>query len=451
MSSASALSRIFRSISIRKVPAPGLLALLYLGLILVGTVLLWLPISQHGEVSWMDAFFTSTSAVTVTGLIVVDTGSAFTYFGQGVVALLIQMGGLGLMTFAVLLLSALGIPIGMPQRMILREDLNQTSMSNLGVLVGQIARIAIVVEIVGAAILAIVFVPDFGWTLGLWHSVFHSISAFNNAGFALFPDSLSRWATDPVINLVIPLMFITSGMGFVVIGDIAQKRRWQTLSLHSKLMLAGTLALIVWGSVSFAVLEWDNPGTLGAIDSGWGKVAAAWFQGVTPRTAGFNTIDTAAMRDETAFLTISLMLIGGGSTSTAGGIKVTTFIVLVLAAIAFFRRRTQLHAFGRSIGTDEVMKVLALTMVSILLVMVSLFLLLSVQDGDFLRLSFEIASAFGTVGLSLGETGLLGVPAQFILIFVMFLGRVGPLTLGFFLATRSQPRVRYPDGQVYLG
>ncbi|MGB3627435.1 MAG: TrkH family potassium uptake protein [Henriciella sp.] len=442
---------LVRQFSIRRTPVPALLALLYMGLILVGTVLLRLPISQHGDVTWLAAFFTSTSAVTVTGLVVVDTGSAYTYFGQAVVAVLIQLGGLGLMTFAVLLLSALGIPIGMPQRMILRQDLNQTSISNLVVLVKQIIRIALVVEILGALILAFVFVPDYGWALGLWHSVFHSISAFNNAGFGLFPGSLSRWATDPVINLVIPLMFIVSGLGFVVVGDVLQKRAWRPLSLHTKLMLAGTPVLIVWALLTFAVLEWNNPGTLGLIEGSWGKLMAAWFQAVTPRTAGFNTIDTTAMRDETALMTISLMLVGGGSTSTAGGIKVTTLIVLILATIAFFRRNTALSAFGRGIGQEEVMKVLALTMVSILLVMGALFLLLTVQEGDFMVLSFEVASAFGTVGLSMGATGTLNTPGQFIIIVVMFLGRVGPLTLGFFLATQRRPRVRYPEGEVYLG
>ncbi|NSX54442.1 TrkH family potassium uptake protein [Parasulfitobacter algicola] len=451
MSRRAQSASFFLVATISRLPAPALLASLYAILIGVGTILLRLPFSHYGDVGWMDALFTSTSAVTVTGLVVVDTGSAFTFAGQAIVAVLIQMGGLGLMTFAVLLLSALGIPIGMPQRIILREDLNQTSLSNLGVLVRRIFKIALVVEIIGAALLAIVFVPQFGWANGIWQSVFHSISAFNNAGFSLFSDSLSGWVTHPLINFVVPMMFIVSGLGFVVVGDIMKHRTWRPLSLHTKLMIVGTVSLIIWGTASFAVLEWTNPGTLGAIDGFWGKLTAAWFQGVTPRTAGFNTLDTGAMRDETTLMTISLMLIGGGSTSTAGGIKVTTFIVLILATIAFFRRRTQLHAFGRSIEKDEVMKVLALTMVSMFLVFVALFVLLVVEDQDFMVLGFEVASAFGTVGLSMGATGELGTVGQFIIIFVMFLGRVGPLTLGFFLATRSIPRVRYPEGQIYLG
>ncbi len=437
--------------ALRSLPPPALLVLIYVVFIVLGTILLRLPVSHHGAVGWMDALFTSTSAVTVTGLVVVDTGSAYTHFGQGVIAFLIQMGGLGLMTFAVLLLSAFGIPVGMPQKLILRVETNTTSFSNLGVLVRMIFLIAVVVELVGAALLAVVFVPEFGWGQGLWHALFHSISAFNNAGFALFPDSLSGWATDPLVNVVVPLMFIVSGLGFVVVGDIAQKRGWQRLSLHSKIMIVGTLALLVWGTACFAALEWTNPGTLGAIDGTWGKLTAAWFQGSTPRTAGFNTLDTSAMHDETALMTMTLMVIGGGSTSTAGGIKVTTFVVLLLATVAFFRGRSELNVFGRRLQTEEVLKVLALTMVSLMLVLISLFALMLVQETDFLLLAFEITSAFGTVGLSMGATGDLNAAGELIVIAVMFLGRVGPLTLGFFLATRARPHARYPKGQVYIG
>lgn len=432
-------------------PPPALLALIYAAAIAAGTVLLRLPVAHRDAVGWSESFFTATSAVTVTGLVVVDTGSDFTLFGQIVITLLIQLGGLGLMAFAALLLSALGIPIGMPQRMVLREELNHTSMANLAVLSRRIVIVAAIVETAGALALMTVFVPEFGWIEGSWQAIFHAVSAFNNAGFALFPDSLSRWVADPVMNLVVPAMFIVSGLGFVVLGDIMRHRAWRPLSLHTKLMIAGTVALIAWATLTFAVLEWRNPGTLGGLEGPGAKLLAAWFQAVTPRTAGFNTIDTAAMYDGTALMTMSLMLIGGGSTSTAGGIKVTTFIVLLLATVAFFRRSSQLSAFGRSIGTDEVMKVLALTMVGLILVMVSLFILLLIEDDDFLVLAFEVCSAFGTVGLSLGATPELDPAGRVVIAFVMFMGRVGPLTLGFFLATHARPLVRYPDGQVYLG
>ncbi|MEM5477631.1 potassium transporter TrkG [Pacificibacter sp. AS14] len=432
-----------------RMPPPAVLVIFYVAFIILGAILLWLPISHYGDIGLGEALFTSTSAVTVTGLVLADTGAAFTGFGQAVIAALIQLGGLGLMTFAVLLLGALGIPVGMPQRLILREDLNQTSLSNLTYLARIIFMIALVCEASGAALLAFVFVPEFGWG-GIWQAIFHSISAFNNAGFALHPDSLSHWVGNPMVNIVIPALFILGGLGFIVMGDIYQKRQWRKLTLHSKLMLLGTAVLIVWGSVMFGLLEWTNPDTLGQLSTG-DKLWASWFQGVTPRTAGFNTINTGGMHDSATMLTMTLMLVGGGSTSTAGGIKVTTLCVLLLATAAFFRRQTTLHAFGRSLGVNEVMKVLALTTSSMLLVLTGIFVASINHDGKFVDLAFEVTSAFGTVGLSRGTTGELDGIGRAIIMAMMFIGRVGPLTIGFFLASRSVPRVKYPAGQVYLG
>jgi len=435
----------------RLLPPPAVLVLIYLTMVVLGGLILWTPLANTAGISLSDALFTSTSAVTVTGLAVVDTGTAFTGFGQAVIALLIQMGGLGLMTFAVLVLSALGIPLGMPQRIILREDLNQPSIYNLTSLVMAILKIAILAELIGAALMAFVFVPEFGLAQGLWHSVFLSISAFNNAGFALFPDSLSNWVSDPIINVVIPALFIIGGIGFIVLADIWEKRSWRRLSLHSKLMLTGTVVLILLAWALFAALEWRNPATLGQFGSLGSKLWASWFQAVTPRTAGFNTLDYAEVHESTALMTMTLMLVGGGSTSTAGGIKVTTLIVLILATVAFFRRSTSLHAFGRSMGPDEVFKVMALTTISILLVLTGIFIMSIKHDGEFIDLAFEATSAFGTVGLSRGATAELDSIGRAMIMLMMFLGRVGPLTIGFFLATQSVPRVRYPEGKVYLG
>ena len=434
-----------------RIPPPAVLAMLYLGSVIVGGLLLWLPVSTQEPISLFTALFISTSAVTVTGLSTVDIGTTFSVFGEAVIMILIQLGGLGLMTFAVLVLSAMGIPIGMPQRLILREDLNQTALNNLTVLVRIIFSVAVLCEAVGLLALAWVWVPQFGWAQGLWYAAFHSVSAFNNAGFALFPGSLSLYVDDPVVNIVIPALFILGGLGFIVVGDIYQKRQWSRLTLHSKLMLVGTAALIVWGFVTFASLEWNNPGTLGGLPTTGAKLWASWFQAVTPRTAGFNTINTAAMHDSTTLMTMMLMLVGGGSTSTAGGIKVTTLIVLVLATGAFFRRTTTLHIFGRSLKMEEIMKVMALTTVSMLLVALGLFAISISHDGNFLDLMFEVTSAFGTVGLSRGATGQLDTFGLTLIMIMMFIGRVGPLTIGFFLATRSVPRVRYPAGQIYLG
>ncbi len=433
-----------------KIPPPAILAGLYAVLITLGAGLLMLPMATPAPITWSDAVFTAASAVTVTGLVVIDTGSDLTLFGQAVVMVLIQLGGLGLMTFAVLVLSMLGLPVSISQRIFLREDLNQTSISDLMVLVRGILKVVLACELLGVALLSMVFVPEFGWGMGLWQALFHTISAFNNAGFALFPDSLTGWVGNPIVNLTIPALFIFGGLGFVVVTELYAKRGWRAFSLHTKLMVVGTLSLIVWSVVMFAALEWTNPGTLGALpldDRLW----ASWFQGVTTRTAGFNTVDIAAMHDSTSLMFMSLMVIGGGSTSTAGGIKVTTFIVLLLATVAFFRRRQQLHVFGRSLGPEEVMKVLALTMVSILTVFGAIFLITISHDGDFLDLAFEVTSAFGTVGLSRGATDELDGFGRAVIVGVMFIGRVGPLTLGFFLATRAKPRLGYPASRVFLG
>ena len=436
--------------SVRLTP-PLLLMALYAALILMGAAALMLPIASTIELTWSDALFTATSSVTVTGLIVVDTGSAFTPFGQGVIALLIQLGGLGLMTFAVFILTALGQEIGIAQQIVLRSDLDRTSIGDLLSLVRTIVLVVLICEVIGALALATVFVPAFGWRHGLWTSIFHAISAFNNAGFSLYADSLTRWAADPIINLSVPAMFIIGGLGYAVLAELLRGKGWRRYSLHTKLMLSGTAVLIVLSVSMFAFLEWDNPGTLGLHDTVGAKLWVSWFQGLTTRTAGFNTTDIGAVRDATALLFIALMFIGGGSTSTAGGIKVTTAIVLALATIAFFKRRQSLVAFGRRIEIDQILKVMALITIGVSFILIGTFALVFRHDGAFLDNLFEVTSAFGTVGLSRGVTGDLDTVQRVVIMIIMFFGRVGPLTLGFFLATRVPSRIRYPKGEVYLG
>ncbi len=429
---------------------PAVLLLIYAGFIALGTILLRTPLASGNDLTWMDCFFTATSAVTVTGLAVVDTGTAFTMFGQAVIMILIQLGGLGLMTFAVLVLSLLGLPVGLPQRHLLKEDLRQTSLTDVTRLVRVIFRVVVACELAGAILLAFVFVPEFGAAKGAWFALFHSVSAFNNAGFGLLPDSLSRWAGDPLISFTIPALVIVGGLGYSVIADLWQTRGWKRLSLHSKIMLAGTVGLLLAGTVMIAGLEWTNPATLGGrpvIE----KIEASWFQSAMTRTAGFNSIDLAGLNESTALFMMSLMWIGGGATSTAGGIKVTTFIVLMAATLTFFRPGSHLNLFGRRLGPDEVLKVLALTMMSMLIIIAGIFLVMLTYDGPFLDIAFEVTSAFATVGMSRGATPELDTFGRLVMIAIMFIGRVGPLTLGFFLATRVQPRVKYPAGEVLLG
>ncbi|MFD1795287.1 Ktr system potassium transporter B [Paracoccus aurantiacus] len=435
----------------QRLPPPAVLALLYLALVLAGSVAFLLPAATTQPISVMDAIFTSTSAVTVTGLSVIDIQTGLTFWGQLILLLLVQLGGLGLMSFAVLILSALGMPIGIRHQTYLREDLNQTSFTSLTKMVGIILRVVLLAELAGTALLCLVFVPEFGVKTGVWHAAFHAVSAFNNAGFSTFSTGLVPYATDPIINLVIPALFIIGGIGYVVLSDIRRRKFWTGWGLHTRLMVVGSLVLIFVGVTLTAVLEWQNPRTLAVYPAAADRLMVAWFQGVTPRTAGFATTDMAGLHDSTALLFMALMVIGGGPTSTAGGMKVTTVMVMFLATLAFFRRRTEIWAFGRSIGLDEVLKVMALIAIAAVLNFAGIFLIAATHDGDFLNISFEVASAFGNAGLTREYTDDLSTLGRVVIMVMMFLGRVGPLTLGFFLATRTTPRVRYPEGQVHLG
>lgn len=410
-----------------------------------------LPIASDQSISWSDAFFTATSAVTVTGLVVVDTGTAFSTFGQGVIMLLIQLGGMGLMTFAVIVLSSLGMQIGLTQRQFLREEMGLSSLGGLIDIVWVVFKVVFICELAGVILLATVFVPELGWHEGLWQSAFHSISAFNNAGFSLFTDSLMNYVDNPIVIFTISIQFIIAGLGFAVMSDILIYGRWQKFSLHTRLMLAGTIVLLALSCLGYAVLEWNNPATLAGLNTVSEKINAIWFEAVTPRTAGFNTMNTAAMNDSTTLMTMVLMVIGGGSTSTAGGIKVTTAVVLLLATIAFFRNSGKMRAFGYSIGLQQGLKVMALLSISLFVILTGLFLIIATHDIDFLIAAFEVTSAFGTVGLSQGATGELNDFGRAIISLIMFLGRLGPLTLGFFLASKTAPRIKYPEGSVFLG
>ncbi|MEX6506224.1 TrkH family potassium uptake protein [Jiella sp. M17.18] len=439
-----------RRAPILELSPPAVLVLSYAALVLVGTLLLRLPLAYHGGAEWMTALFTAASAVTVTGLSVADTGTHFTLFGQIVILILIQLGGLGFMTVAAFLLSLLGMRMPVRQQIVLGEDLNRTDLGGLLGLVGMIFRVVALFELAGAACLAVSFVPREGWAAGLWSSLFHAVSAFNNAGFSLYPDSLARFAGDPVVNVTVPALLIIGGLGFSVLADLWEERRWRTLTIHSKLMLTGTAGLIVASVALFALLEWTNPDTLGQLAPG-ARIWASWFQGVTTRTAGFSTVDIARLRDPTALTMIVEMLIGAGSTSTGGGVKVTTFMVLALATIAFLKGRETIVIFGRSLGPEEVLKALALAMLFVAVFTGALFVLLVADKIPFLDLAFETASALGTVGLSRGATGDFHMTGRIVIILVMFIGRVGPLSLGFFLGRRVVPRIGYPSAKVYLG
>lgn len=415
-----------------------------------GSALLMLPVSTHEPIRWIDALFIATSAMTVTGLAPVDPGSTFTYTGQFIIAMLIQLGGLGIMSFGVLIYILLGRKIGIKERLVMQTALNQTSIGGVINLVKYLFYFSLSIEFIAMIFLSFRWIPEYGWSKGLFYSFFHAISAFNNAGFALWPDNLMRYVGDPLINLVLSSLFIIGGIGFTVLVDVWRKRSFKKFSLHTKLMLVGTLVINVTAMFIIFVIEYSNPATLGDLSSG-SKLLASYFQAVTPRTAGFNTLDMASLEDTTLFLMVILMFIGAGSASTGGGIKLTTAIIILLATITFLRGREEISIAKRSINTRYIVKALAITVASLLFVLVAVFILTLSENLTFMEILFEVVSAFGTVGLSMSVTPKLSDLGKEVIIFIMFLGKVGPLTLLFSIAKPQKQKIKYPNEDILTG
>jgi trk system potassium uptake protein TrkH len=429
---------------------PKILFLGFLSLIALGTLLLWLPVSVTEHTSFSEALFTATSAVTVTGLVVVDTGTHFTTFGQVVIAFLIQAGGLGFMTFAVIIAQSLGAKLGLKQQLIAKEAFGQTSLEKVVQTAKLVAVYAIVIELIGFLGLWAVWSFDMPLQKAAYEAFFYTISAFNNAGFALASDSLSGYADSLAVNLIISALFIIGGIGFIVIIDLHQNKSWSKLSVNTRLILKATLMLNISAFILIWVLEASNPhtlGTLSIIDQG----IAAWFQAVTPRTAGFNTLPVDQLTDATTTLTILLMFIGGGSMSTASGIKLGTFIILVMATMAFLTNKKNVTLMQRTVTQEQIMKALSLSMISMGMIFISIFLLTVTESAPFLDIVFEAVSAISTVGLSRGLTSTLSAPGEIVVIIMMLVGRVGPLTFAYMLAMPEAQRIKYPEAKVQIG
>ncbi|HSH52008.1 MAG TPA: TrkH family potassium uptake protein, partial [Bacteroidales bacterium] len=390
-------------------------------------------------------------AMTVTGLVVVDTGSAFTMFGELVIALLIQLGGLGIMTFAVIITIVLGKRIGIKERLLIRQALNQDSLGGIVRLVKYLFVFSVTIELIAMIFLSIRWIPELGWGRGIYYSFFHAISGFNNAGFALWSDSLMGYVGDPIVNLVITLLFIIGGIGFTVLSDLWVNKKFKKLSLHTKMMLVGTLLLNTIAMLLIFILEYSNPNTLGSLATMGDKLWASYFQALTPRTAGFNTLDIASLQESTIFLILLLMFIGAGTASTGGGIKLTTFMVMVFSVITFLRGRQEIVIGRRSITKSVILRSLAITMLGFSFVFLGVFILTITEDAPFIIILFEVISAFGTVGLSMGLTGSLTFLGKFVIILIMFLGKVGPLTLAFSIAKPVKAKIRYPSDDIYTG
>jgi len=430
-------------------------------IILLGTFLLALPqASATGEaISLLDALFTATSAVCVTGLVVLDTPHDFTVFGQAVILFLFQVGGLGYMTGATFVALILGRRVGLRNRLILREAMAMPTMEGLVRLASLTVKVTLVVEALAAAVLTLRFMSDMAPGRALWFGVFHAVSAFNNAGFALFSDSLMSYRSDLWVELPITLAIVIGGLGFLAMSDLLRwtRREVHRLTVHTRIVLTMTAVVGLVGAVGTYFLEHGPGHSLRALETG-DAMRVALFQSLAARTAGFATTDVAQFGPATLLLFIILMLIGGGPGSTAGGIKVTTTGVILASLWTTMRGRERVSMFHRNIPQDIVQKSFFLASVALFLVIGVTWVLLTVEGTRFMPTLFEVASAVATVGLSVGDGGvrsfcaLFGDTGKLLIILCMFVGRLGPLTIGIaVLRSERQERHRLPEEKVLIG
>ena len=430
---------------------PSLLALGFLSFIIIGTLLLKLPISHHGELSWINSLFTASSAVTITGLSVVNVGETFTVTGKIIIMLLIQIGGLGFMTFAILAALSLSTKLGLKQQIMAQETIGQTSLSKVSFTIKGVLLYSLFFEAIGTVILTIAWLEDYNFNQALFYAAFYSVSAFNNGGFSLFPNSLMSFSGQYLITFTISMLYIIGGTGFVVLMDIKRSKRWKGLSTNSKLILSTIAGLNLIAFVLLWAIESNNPLTLAPMSLG-DQALNAWFHATVPRSSGFNSIEVSNMSDPATLVTMLLMFIGGGSLSTAGGIKVGTFIIMVLSVITFLRRSDELRVFKHSIPATTTYKALAVVSITSMLIFIGFFSLLILEPNkSFLDLMFEAVSAACTVGLSRGITAELQPMSLMILMLLMFTGRLGPLTLAYLIATPKKSRLSHPKTEIQIG
>ncbi len=419
---------------------PLFLALGFMITILIGTMLLMQPIaSKAGIVTpFIDALFTATSATCVTGLVVYNTLAHWTTFGHVVIILLIQIGGLGFMAMTILIAMALNRKITLSDRLVIKEQFGQESLTGMVRWMRYIVLVTLGIEGVGAILLSTQLIPEYGIGQGIWYSVFHSISAFCNAGFDLFGDSLVPYQLNPVVTLTIAFLIVIGGLGFGVYLDLFSRKKHQ-ITLHTKLVLSITAILLVSGTILIFFIEDGNPATMHELPT-WAKWMAAFFQSVTTRTAGYYSIAQGGMYEVTAVLSIILMFIGGSPAGTAGGIKTTTFAVLLLSTRAQLKGQEKIEVFNRTISSDVVTRALTIIMLGLCWV-IGLSFFISVTEGfAFITTLFETVSAFATVGLTIDLTPELSAISKALLSLTMYMGRVGPVTLAYALIKRRKPK-----------
>jgi trk system potassium uptake protein len=452
------MSTLFSKFRFRNIKPARIIFYSFLIAILTGALLLVMPFSSSTgkSIGFLDALFTATSAVCVTGLVVVDTAIAFSPFGQTVILILIQIGGLGLMAFATLFALILGRKVNLKERLTIQESLNEFNLSGVVRLFKYILIATFSLELLGAAVLSFRFIPQYGIGRGLAKSIFHSVSAFCNAGFDILStseapfSSLTSYSQDPLVILTIASLFIIGGLGFITWRDIFTVRKFKEYMLHTKVVLLTTGFLLVSGLMLFFIFEYNT--TLKDMNI-WDKLMNAFFHAATPRTAGFNSLPVDQFLPQTKFITILLMFIGGASGSTAGGIKVTTTAIILFTLFTYLKGRDDVNILQRKINPGIIKKAMSILFLAFTLVLVTTFVLLMSGDGDLTQCLFEAVSAFGTVGLSTGITPYLSIVGKIAIIITMFLGRLGPLALAIsitFLASSNKP-YSYPEGKISVG
>ena len=440
-----------------------LILLSFLGMILLGSILLSLPISSAtGEsVPYIDALFTATTSVCVTGLVTLPTVSTWSVFGQAVILVLIQIGGLGFIAIVSGLMLLITRHMGIGHRLLIQDAFNLNTMQGLAKFVRNVLLGTFFIEAIGAALCMLVFVPQFG-KRGIWISVFHSISAFCNAGIDIFAEnSLCDYATNPLINAVTAALIVLGGIGYIVWWDVLRVLRsgavrkghfWAHLTLHSKIAITTSAILIFGGGLLVLIFEFNNPATIGEM-SFFDKLQVSLFQSVTTRTAGFASIPQENLRDTTSVISMAMMLVGGSPVGTAGGFKTVTFAVLVCSAFSTIRNKSEVTLFGRSVSADSVRRAVAVAVTFSCIALVSTVLLAVATGANLLDVVYESVSAIATVGLSRNFTGSLNVWGKLIVIVTMYLGRVGPISLAVALGSRneSQNVISNPEEDISIG
>lgn len=435
-----------------------ILSLFFIIVILVGSILLMLPFSSEAGVytTFLDSLFTSTSAASVTGLVVLDTGTYWSSFGKTIILILIQIGGLGIMSFTTFGALKFGRKLSLSTSLLLKEALNVDGLSVLPLIIKYVISFTIVVEFLGAVLLSFVFIPQFGFSEGIYISLFTSISAFCNAGFDIFGNyaSLTQYANNPYVLIICMFLIIIGGIGFGVITEFITYRKTRKISIMSKIVLIVTFILIVLGAIIYFILEYDNPQTFGNM-SLTNKIVNSFFASVSPRTAGFNSVDLSLMRVGSIFLTCFLMFIGGSPGSTAGGIKTTTLGVIILAIVSYIRDSDKTVIFKKKIPERIIRKGFIVTCVSMFFIITFILLISFTQfDTSLSEIIFEVFSAFNTVGLSIGLTLKLTELGKIFMILAMYLGRVGILTLLFAFTHRihnNKKSIEYPEARINVG